>query len=259
MHRVRVIHWKPDEVRGSLEQLREAGYQVEFDPLTNDILRAIKSEPPDAVVIDLSRMPSQGRDMAIYLRKYKATRRVPILFVEGLPEKVERVQQSLPDAIYTTWSEIGKALEDAISNPPEQPLVPDSLFSGYSGTPLPKKLGVKPDSILALLDAPQGFEGTLGELPDKVAVQRHLEQRPDVTLWFLTEKEELDFGIERVGAIAGDGRLWIVWPKKSSGVKSDISQVVVRKVGLDSGLVDFKIAAIDETWSGLCFTKRKQK
>jgi len=259
MHRVRVIHWKPKEAQGRLEPLREAGYQVEFDPMTNDVLRTIKSEPPDAVVIDLSRMPSQGRDMAIYLRKYKATRHVPIVFVEGLPEKVERVQQNLPDAIYTTWSEVGITLEAAISNPPEQPLVPDSLFSGYSGTPLPEKLGVKPDSILALLDAPQGFEGTLGELPGTVAVQRHLDQRPDVTLWFLTTKGDLDSGIERVGAIAGEGRLWIIWPKKSSGVKSDLTQLVVRKVGLDSGLVDFKIAAIDETWSGLCFTKRKQK
>lgn len=124
---------------------------------------------------------------------------------------------------------------------------------------MPKKLGIKPGSVVALVGAPDGFEETLGELPEGVVLLRQLRGQPDVTLWFTRSRKDLDQGIERMGAFAEGGGLWIVWPKKSSGVTTNVSQGVVREVGLAAGVVDYKVCSIDETWSGLRFTRRKLK
>jgi hypothetical protein len=132
-------------------------------------------------------------------------------------------------------------------------------MDAYAGTPLPKKLGIKARSVVALVGAPDGFEETLGELPEGVVLRRQLRGHPDVTLWFTRSWKDLDQGIERMGAFAEGGGLWIVWPKKSSGVTTNVSQGVVREVGLAAGLVDYKVCSIDETWSGLRFTRRKLK
>ena len=257
MQRVRLIHWKAEEARERAAQLRAAGYAVEYVPLSATGLRALRGDPPSAVVIDLSRVPSQGRDLGLNLRKYKATRRVPLVFVGGAPEKVARVRELLPDAFYTTWDDIGSALPAAISNPPTDPVVPESTMAGYSGTPLPKKLGIKPGSTVALDGAPAGFEDTLGKLPEGVIVTREPGSAAEVTLWFVTSREYLETHIVGMFPAAKNGGLWIIWPKKASGVVSDLSQTVVRKTGLASGLVDFKVAAIDATWSGLRFSQRK--
>jgi len=209
------------------------------------------------VVIDLSRSPSQGRDLAVNMRMYKATRHVPLVLVGGGQKTVARLQELLPDAVYTTWDVIGDALAGAIARPPADPVVPDSVFAAYAGTPLPKKLGIKADSVVALVGAPEGFEATLGELPQGAVVRRGASGEADVTLWFTTSREELEREIMRMCAFAAGGGLWIIWPKKASGVESDLSQTVVREVGLASGLVDFKVCAVDATWSGLRFTQRK--
>jgi len=256
---VRLIHWNAAEAEERADELRSAGYDVVSDPLDQAGLRALRKDPPRAVVIDLSRLPSQGRDVALGIRKYKATRHVPLVFVEGDPEKVARIKELLPDAVYTTWNRIRSSLKRAISNPPQDPVVPDSVMAPYKGTPLPKKLGIKASSMVALVGAPDGFEETLGELPEGVVLRRQLRGQPDVTLWFTRSRKDLDQGIERMGAFAEGGGLWIVWPKKSSGVTTNVSQGVVREVGLAAGLVDYKVCSVDETWSGLRFTRRKLK
>lgn len=262
MHRVRLIHWKASEAEERSQTLQSVGYEVECEALTPAGLRALRENPPNAVVIDLSRAPSQGRDLALGLRKAKSTRYVPLVFVGGDPKKVARIRDLLPDAAYTTWDEIRTSVEQAIAHPPSDPVVPDSVFAAYAGTPLPKKLGIRANSVVALVGAPEEFEETLGELPEAVVVQRSTDQRsdvaPDLAMWFATSRGELEGRIEEMGAFADKGRLWIIWPKKASGVKSDLSQNVVRQIGLASGLVDYKVCAIDATWSGLCFTQRKR-
>ncbi|MEA3441569.1 MAG: hypothetical protein U9R58_14950 [Chloroflexota bacterium] len=259
MYIVRLIHWKPEEAETQIETLTSAGYQVASEPMSPAVLRGIRENPPDALLIDLNRLPSQGRDMALNLRKTKATRNVPIIFIDGDPGKVAKIKGLLPDAIYTTWDELPGTLPEAIENPPADPVVPESIMAAYSGTPLPKKLGIRKGSTVALIDAPQGFEDVLDDLPDDITFVREFNNDCDVTLWFNTSEERLQRQVGPVGEIAGDGKLWIIWPKKSSDIESDLTQIVVRKVGLESGLVDYKIAAIDKTWSGLCFTKRKVK
>jgi hypothetical protein len=197
--------------------------------------------------------------MGIAVRHYKSTRAVPLVFVGGQPEKVERVKKVLPDAVYTNWERIGAALESAISHPPVNPTVPGSMMAGYAGTPLPRKLGIKENSTVCLIEAPDDFEKTLGELPAGVSLTRELVKNPDVVVWFNVKRDAVEDRITRMGeAIYERGRVWIAWPKKQSGIKTDLSQVEVRAIGLANGLVDFKICAIDDTWSGLAFVRRKK-
>ena len=105
--------------------------------------------------------------------------------------------------------------------------------------------------------APPAFESTLGELPGSVTIRRRTRGRCDLVLWFVKSGGEIERRVERMGALAGKGGLWIIWPKKASGIGTDLSQAVVRRIGLAAGLVDYKVCAVDETWSGLRFTRRR--
>ncbi|HEU0185407.1 MAG TPA: hypothetical protein VFS27_08835 [Blastocatellia bacterium] len=262
MHRICLIHWKAEEAEEKIAKLRAAGYEVDYGETNQSALRAWRNNPPSAFVIDLSRLPSQGRDVAMALRGYKNTRHTPLVFVEGEPEKIERIKVHLPDAVYTSWSRIRGSLKAAIAKPVAIPVVPASNLAGYSGTPLPKKLGVKPNSSVALLGAPKDFERTLGELPEGVKLKKRADRTCDLIIWFVRMRAELYDGIKEMAELAGDdgaSGIWIAWPKRASGVASDMTETVVRETGLASGLVDYKVCAIDATWSGLKFAKRKTK
>ncbi|MGH9803826.1 MAG: hypothetical protein ACRD4D_01540 [Candidatus Acidiferrales bacterium] len=257
---MRLIHWNAAEAQQRAAPLAAAGYAVDFDvPTGMGFLKALRANPPAAVVIDLNRLPMQGRDLALAIRQSGKTRRLPLVFVEGAPQKVARVRKSLPDAVFTEWKLIRSSLEQAIKHPAANPIVPSSLLAGYSGTPLPKKLGIKPNAVVALMAAPKGFRQTLGVLPEGATLRPRTRSRADLTIWFLRSQRELQ---RRVGAVAGrshQGPLWIAWPKKSSGVATDLSEPVVREAGLAAGMVDYKICAIDTTWSGLLFSRRKRQ
>jgi len=128
-----------------------------------------------------------------------------------------------------------------------------SAPAGYSGTPLVRKLGIKPDARLGLIGAPEGFDATLGELPAGVRVRRRLGgQRLDVIVAFHSGRAELALRLPVLArALDPAGGLWIAWPKRASSVPTDVTEDVVRTLGLAGGLVDNKVCAIDETWSGL--------
>jgi hypothetical protein len=125
--------------------------------------------------------------------------------------------------------------------------------AGYSGTPLVRKLGIKPDARLGLIGAPDGFDATLGELPPGVRVSRRLGGPPfDVIVAFFKWRRELERRLGTlVGALDTAGGLWLAWPKRASDVPTDLTDTVVRDVGLATGLVDNKVCAIDYVWSGL--------
>jgi hypothetical protein len=130
--------------------------------------------------------------------------------------------------------------------------------AGYSGTPLQKKLGFKPGLTAAYLDAPEHLDGLLGEL-DGVTVKRSLRGRADIVLCFVTERRDLERRAGRLReAVAPDGMVWVCWPKRASKVPTDVTEDVVREVLLPTGLVDVKVAAVDETWSGLKLVVRKE-
>jgi hypothetical protein len=122
--------------------------------------------------------------------------------------------------------------------------------AGYSGTPLPRKLGIKPGHRLALLGAPDGFE--LADLPDAVRVKRRAAGKADVIVAFHTRRGELERRLPALRALMEpDAGLWIAWPKRASKIETDITEDVLREIALPTGLVDNKVCAIDETWSGL--------
>jgi hypothetical protein len=218
-------------------------------------LRIIGEKPPSVVIIDLSRLPSQGRDIAIVLRKNGKTRSVPLVFVGGERDKLAAIKKLLPDATYASWKTIGTSLKHALAKSRTDLVVPKSALAGYSGTPLPKKLGIKPDSSVALIDAPDDFEQTLGRLPDNVALLRNPRGKQVLTLWFTTSLYEYEARIRNIAALTE--RIWILWPKKTSGIQSELTERNVREIGLSVGLVDYKVCAVDATWSGLLFTHRK--
>jgi CheY-like chemotaxis protein len=254
---IRLIGWNDEHTAVRARFLRKAGLDVVAERLDGSNYRVIRKSPPDAFVIDLSRLPSHGREVALALREWKNTRRIPIVFVDGAAEKVARIQRELPDATFAPWSRVRSAIRQAIANPPIEPVRPSARPGGYSGTPLPKKLGIKSDVTVALIDAPSDFEKTLGELPAGARVSRGLKGGGDMVVWFVHERDELRRRVGEIGAAAGSGGVWIAWPKKTSGMKTDVSECDVRESGLDAGLVDFKVCAIDSTWSGLRFAKRK--
>lgn len=129
--------------------------------------------------------------------------------------------------------------------------------AGYSGTPLPQKLGIKAGTSVALVDAPADFARTLGALPEGVALRGDARGETDLTLWFVRDRKGLDRGIARMAGRVGDGALWIAWPKLGSALASELREGVVRDAALAKGLVDYKVCAIDGTWSGLKFARRK--
>lgn len=242
-------------------RLRSAGHQVGVQSDQRggtEAFRGVRQNPPDAFVIDLSRLPSHGRAVAGWLRQTKATRHRPIVFVGGEAEKVAQTRRLLPDAVFTEWSRIRGALRQALRRPPAAPVVPGTM-AGYSGTPLPKKLGITAGSTVALLGAPHGFERTLGALPGNVRFQRHARRAAHRILLFARSCADLERRFPAAAkAVADGGGLWIVWPKKSSGVETDLAEPLVRAFGLAAGWVDYKICAVDETWSGLLFARRRK-
>jgi glutaredoxin len=258
MSRVVYVHWNVEEAAERVERLRGAGLAAEvFASRDGADLRALTEASADAYVIDLGRLPSHGRDLAIWLRQRKPSREVPVVFVGGKPAKVEGIREVLPDAAFADWDGVAETVREAVAAPPAKPVVP-GVFAGYSGTPLPRKLGIKTGTTLMLLGAPEDFEDTLGTLPEEVRIKRQARGEADVVMLFARSASELKkrFPVA-AGAVAEKGSLWMCWPKKASGVESDLSESLVRGHGLDNGFVDYKIAAIDATWSGLRFARRR--
>ena len=131
------------------------------------------------------------------------------------------------------------------------------MSAGYSGTPLPKKLGIKGGTVLALVATPGGW--TVPGLPPGVIVRSSLRGRFDVAVVFVRSAAELRRRAEPVASATPDeGSVWIAWPRRAGGHDSDVTENVLRELLLPTGLVDVKVAAIDEDWSGLKFVRRTE-
>lgn len=129
--------------------------------------------------------------------------------------------------------------------------------AGYSGTPLPRKLGIKVGMKVRTFGAPEEFEELLGELPDGVRLLMRAED-PDLTIWFVRRLRELQGGIRIMARECPAGGMWIAWPKQSSTLAGDVKESHVRAAGLEHGLVDYKVCAVSADWSGLKFAVRRE-
>ena len=255
---IQLVHWNAAEAETFSKRLEAAGYIVDRD-VSNvpALLKRLRAGPPAALVIDLSRLPSQGRDMGLAMRVTASTRGVALLFVGGDPAKVEPIRQRLPDAVYTQWEGIEETLAQAIAHPPQEPVRIRSQLEGYTGKPLLSKLGVKPGTRLALVGEPQSFLTLLEPLPEGARLVNFGEDAAQLVIWFVHSDAELSAGVDQMAQALGGAALWIAWPKKTSPLASDVGEKSVRAAGLAHGLVDYKVCAIDDTWSGLLFRVRK--
>ncbi len=234
--------------------LKEAGHQVEYtSEFSPQLMRQWRSNPPDAFVIDLSRLPSHGREIAIALRQSKATRAVPLVFCEGEEAKIAKTREVLPDAVFCTLSHLRSTLRKLPKTASDVPVVPVAMMDRYAGRSAAQKLGVKGDSKVCLIDAPRDVTALLRDVS--------FVESPagaSVTLLFATEPQEMRRELSRLRLLAAQTKLWVCW-KKGKLAENGIGERLVRETGLDLGLVDYKICSINEVWSGLLFAAAKQR
>jgi hypothetical protein len=251
MKRVVLIHWNDEEARPRLERLRKLGFEVEWiAPRGGRGLQPYIQNPPGAFLIDLTRIPSHGRAIGAFLRQRKATRGVPIVYMGGEPEKVERTRELLPDAIYLEWKEVPRLRREIAQAEARVTVVPKT-FAEYSKVPLARKLGVGDGVAVVLIGVPDEVKDRLGMYEEASTGER--------VLFFARSMRELENGFDAAAArVKRGGGLWVMWPKKASGVGSDVTLPTVRALALDSGWVDYRICAVDETWSGMLFARKRK-
>ena len=258
MARVRVIHWNATEAAALLNVMRAAGHTLDYDEeLTPDVFRAIRESPPDAFVIDLSRLPSHGREVATFLRGHKATRHVPLVFVDGDPAKVKAIRKVLPDALYTPAARVPSALGEALAKHQANPVVPVQMMDRYTGRSACQKLGIAEGATAALIDPPRNYPTVIGALPEGAGLEEAPAGPCPVTLWFVGDTEACRAALPRMRQLAGRTRLWVLWPKQAAGKRSGVTQKFLRESAAAVGLVDYKICSVDETWSAMLFARRK--
>lgn len=252
MKRVLLIHWNQDDAKQRVEQLRKLGFAAEWlAPRGGQGLQQFIRNSPDCFLIDLTRIPSHGRAIGAHLRQRKATRSVPIVFMGGEPDKVERTRELLPDAVYLEWKEVA-SLPDCISQAKACATVVPRTFAEYSKVPLARKLGVKDGVAVVLIGVPDEVRDRLGEFEEAATGDR--------VIFFARSMRELENGFDAATArVKRGGGLWVMWPKKTSKAGSDLTLPLVRAVALESNWVDYRICAVDETWSGMLFARKRGK
>jgi predicted metal-dependent hydrolase len=210
------------------------------------------------ILIDLNFSPAQGRDIGIYLRKNKATRFVPLIFLDGDTEKVEKLRNILPDAFYISRDEIRYQLTTILELKIEEPIVPESLFEAYKEVPLVKKLAIKRGMRLLLINEPENFRSLL-ENNDELQYLTELTMENDLILWFLSTQDHITTQFHDILPLIGKGGIWMFWQKKQGKASPYLNEVMVRKLGLSNGLVDYKICSVNPEWTGLKFVTRKTR
>jgi hypothetical protein len=258
MPRVRIVHWKAPEAPPLIEACRACGFEVEYDNVRfGELAKLIRERPPDALVIDLSCLPSHGRDTAIAFRQTKYARHIPLVFVDGEPAKVEAIRKQLPDAMFTTSvgrKQLCSRIQSACAKPVADPVIPPGAMASYGSRTVAQKLGIREGATVAVIDAPRDYAAVLGELPADVELVEDPDSACALTLWFVRDPRVYQAGLRRMRAIADRSKLWIVWRKGSA---NGLTQFVVREAANEAGLVDYKICAVNEQWSAMAFARRK--
>jgi hypothetical protein len=246
--RVLVIHRDPLEATDWAARLRALGFDAApYLSLGAKGFRGIRQDPPHAILIDLTRLPSYGKAMGVLLRQQKSLRAIPLVFVEGDPEKAALVRAVLPDAVYTIWAKAAAAIRRAIRQAPREVLPPR-----HPPTLLLTKLGIGAESRVALLHPPEGFER-----PD-VRTQKQVGVA-DVVMVFCRSSVALDRELPDLAGLMRKGRrVWVLWPKKASATPGDLTMVRIRQMASGFDLVDYKVCAVDETWSAMTLGKRRK-
>ncbi len=252
--RVRVIHWRASEATTLLDECRKTGLEVEYlDGDGGAICRAIRINPPDVVVIDLSRLPAHGREIAVWLRNTKSTRGVPLVFAGGDPVKVAAIRKLLPDATFCENGKVASAVTRLMKRAGKaSPVVPPTMMERFRERSAAQKLGIADGAKVAVIDPPRDFPGLLGALPESVEFE---EDNAPLTLWFVHSRDALLGSLRDMRTAASETKLWLVWPK--GGSADGLTQNLLRESAREVGLVDYKICSVNERWSGMLFARKK--
>lgn len=255
--RLCLIVWNEKERQERISNLSLEGNEVLGGIIAGpQFTKTLETAKPDAVVIDLSRLPSQGRDLAVMIRARAGTRQIPIVFVEGAEEKVAAIRGLLPDAEFTTWAELTPALTRVVDSNEKVFLSQSSVFAAYSQKPLAAKLGIKPGHRVCLIGETDDLLGDPKNLPAMVEISNDILDDADLYLLCLRSKTELSSKLALITTMVKKSPTWVGWPKKTANIKSDLNQSIVREQCMAVGMVDYKICSINETWSALLFTWR---
>jgi hypothetical protein len=259
---VRLICWNEELAQQRAKEVTKLGYRVDASSLrgSSAFISHFRDLNPAIALIDLDRMPSYGREIAIVLRGSKTTRHIPIVFAGGEEEKVARLRTELPDATFTSWEKIGKALRQAITTIPIEPVQLTPYMERWRESPLTRKLGITANMKVALIGgAEDGMEEIIGELPDGASIHQRIGHGTQLVLYVAHSLHELDAAVDHARAHLPEGAsFWIIHPKTTAKLRSDFNQNDVRNLGLARGFVDYKVCAVDAQWSGLKFARRKQ-
>ena len=159
MPRVRLIHWKKSEAAEHFKALDAGGYATEYDEqFRPGLMKQWRENPPDAFAIDLSRLPSHGKEIAIALRQYKQTRTVPLVFCGGDAAKVSAIRELLPDAAYCEVKGLIRTIQKSLKAPPKDPVRPTAMMDRYQSRTAAEKLGIKPDSVVGVVNPPRDVD-----------------------------------------------------------------------------------------------------
>ena len=227
---VQVVHWKPAEAEALMALCRVAGFEAECcpDPAGPAITRWLRARLPDAIVIDLTRLPSHGRELGAWLRETKKTRHIPLIYVDGDAEKVERIQSLLPDAVFTQRSRLRSALKSALRKGAQNAAVPPPAIVRFGERTAAQKIGIKPGMKIEFLEEPA--------------------KPQDVTLWFIHDFDGLMSALNRMRRLAPHTRMWMVWRK---GARRDVTFHSIVTAGAEVGLALSKLCAVDAVWSAV--------
>jgi len=243
--RVVVVHYDLDEAAALANRLRREGIDAQpYRFLGTRGFRHLRDDPPGAVLIDLMRMPSYGRAMGGMLRETKSTRSIPLVFLEGDPEKTARVRELLPDAIFAPLARLAPALKRAARGAPADPVVP------VRSVPVSHKLRVREGATVSLIGAPDGFES---HLPG-AAIRRSRDG--EIVLLFVKSVAALGRELPRL-AKELPRALWVLWPKRASAASGDLSLPRIHDACAPLGLVAYKTCSVDDTWSAAAVSRRR--
>ena len=253
-----MFHWRAAEAGPLIEEIRKAGFEVDYREKPESSLRSIREGGYHAIVIDLTRQPSHGRYVGMEVRAQKAIRHLPLIYVDGDPDKVKLIREAIPDGVYTTRSKLAAALKKA--KPVLNPVPQVAMMASYGNRTVAQKMGIKEGMRIAVMDAPRGYTQMFGDLPEGVKFEEDPREVLPLTLWFVHDPATYLASLPAMRKLAAaKSKLWVVWPKAASkkGAESGVTQTLIRQAAIDIGLVDYKICSVNETWSGIVFALKR--
>jgi hypothetical protein len=259
---VRLICWNDKQAQERAKAVTKLGYRVDASSLrgSSAFISHFRDLNPVVALIDLDRLPSHGREVAITLRGSKTTRHIPIVFAGGVEEKVARLRTELPDAVFTSWEKIASALKKAIASPPMEPIQLTPHMQRWSDSALTRKLGISANMKVAQIGgAEDGMAEIIGELPEGASLNERIVAGTQLVLYVVHSLRELDASLDHAQSHLPEGAsFWIIHPKTAAKLHIDFNQNDVRELALGRNFVDYKVCSVDAQWSGLKFARRKR-